>query len=114
VGILSDALAYQPKGFVRDAAEKQGLPVKIYGEYVEYARVSYQQPSGATTELSWTQFYNDTLAYESGKEAQLQYVSTVNTISEIPSVQKHSITNFPVFDLSRRRSPCAPQGLTNF
>jgi len=27
----------QPKGFVWDAAEKKGLGVKIYGEYVEYA-----------------------------------------------------------------------------
>jgi DNA-binding beta-propeller fold protein YncE len=94
-----DSLAYQPKGFVWDAAEKKGLPVKIYGEYVEYAGVSFKQPNGSTTEPSWTQFYNDTLAYESGKETQLQYVTTVNTISEIPSVQEHSLTHFPVFDL---------------
>ena len=94
-----DSLAYQPKGFVWDAAEKKGLPVKIYGEYVEYAGVSFKQPNGSTAEPSWNQFYNDTLAYESGKEPQLVYATTVNTISEIPSVQEHSLTHFPVFDL---------------
>ena len=94
-----DSLAYQPNGFVWDAAEKKGLSVKIYGEYVEYGGVSYKQPNGSTSEPSWNQFYNDTLAYESGAQKQLSYFSTVNTISEIPSVQKHSITNFPVFDL---------------
>jgi hypothetical protein len=36
-----DALAYQPKGFLWDAAEKKGLPVKIFGEFVEYAGVTF-------------------------------------------------------------------------
>jgi YVTN family beta-propeller protein len=94
-----DALAYQPKGFVWDAAEKKGLSVKIYGEYVEYAGVSFKQPNGSTTEPSWTQFYNDTLAYESGQESQLQYANTVNVISEIPSVQKYANPHFSPFDL---------------
>jgi DNA-binding beta-propeller fold protein YncE len=94
-----DSLAYQPKGFVWDAAEKKGLGVKIYGEYVEYAGVTFKQPNGSTTEPSWNQFYNDTLAYESGTQPQLTYATTVNTISEIPTVQKYSDTHFPVFDL---------------
>jgi YVTN family beta-propeller protein len=94
-----DALAYQPKGFVWDAAEKKGLSVKIYGEYVEYAGVTYKQPNGSTTEPSWQQFYNDTLAYENGKESQLQYATTVNVNSEIPSVHKHENPYFPPFDL---------------
>jgi YVTN family beta-propeller protein len=93
-----DSLAYQPKGFVWDAAEKKGLPVKIYGEYVEYAGLSYTQPSGATTEPSWNQFYNDTLAFESGQAKALTYATTVNTVSEIPSVQTHSVAHFPLFD----------------
>jgi YVTN family beta-propeller protein len=94
-----DSLAYQPKGFVWDAAEKKGLSVKIYGEYVEYAGVTFKQPNGATTEPSWNQFYNDTLAYESGQESQLVYANTVNVISEIPSVQKHADPHFSPFDL---------------
>ena len=94
-----DALAYQPTGFVWDAAEKKGLKVKIYGEYVEYAGLSYKQPNGSTSEPSWNQFYNDAVAYEAGQEPKLQFGTTINTISEIPSVQKHSVAHFPLFDL---------------
>jgi YVTN family beta-propeller protein len=94
-----DSLAYQPKGFVWDAAEKKGLSVKIYGEYVEYAGVTFKQPNGATTEPTWNQFYNDSLAFESGQESQLVYANTVNVISEIPSVQKHANPHFSPFDL---------------
>jgi YVTN family beta-propeller protein len=94
-----DALAYQPKGFLWDAAELKGLRVKLFGEYVEYAAVTYNNPDGTNTEPSWTQFYDDALAFESGKEAQLKYATTINTISEIPSVQNYSVPHFPVFDL---------------
>jgi len=94
-----DALAYQPNGFVWDAAEKKGLSVKIFGEYVEYAGVTYKQPNGSTSEPSWSQFYADSQAYESGAESQLYYGTTINTISEIPSVQNYSVAHFPLFDL---------------
>ena len=94
-----DALAYQPRGFVWDAAEKKGLPVKIYGEYVEYAGYTFNNPDGTNNEPSWTQFYNDALAFESGQENKLYYGTTVNTISEIPSVQKYHLPHFPPFDL---------------
>ena len=94
-----DALAYQPKGFMWDAAEAKGLPVKLFGEYVEYSSVTFNNPDGTNNEPSWTQFYNDSQAYESGQEPQLQYATTVNTISEIPSVQNYSVPHFPVFDL---------------
>jgi YVTN family beta-propeller protein len=93
-----DALAYQPKGFFWDAAEKLGLPVKIFGEYVEYAGYSFNTPGGA--EPSWSQFYADSQAYESGQESQLQYANAVNVISEIPSVQNYLIPTFPPFDLN--------------
>jgi len=94
-----DALAYQPKGFVWDAAERKGLSVKIFGEYVEYAGVTFTNPDGTNKEPSWQQFYNDTLAFESGQAAALKYASTVNVISEIPSVQKHANPHFSPFDL---------------
>ena len=93
-----DALAYQPTGFVWDAAELLGLPVKIFGEYVEYSSVTFNNPDGTTNEPTWTQFYNDALAFERGAETQLKYGTTVNTISEIPSVQNYSVPHFPVFD----------------
>jgi hypothetical protein len=94
-----DALVYQPKGFIWDAAEQKGLSVKIFGEYVEYAGLSYKQPNGSTSEPSWTQFYDDAMAYESGQETSLYYGTTINTISEIPSLQKVSVAHFPLFDL---------------
>ncbi|HEV2441656.1 MAG TPA: bifunctional YncE family protein/alkaline phosphatase family protein [Steroidobacteraceae bacterium] len=94
-----DSLAYQPKGFLWDAAEKKGLHVKIYGEYVEYGGNSFANPDGTTNEPSWEQFYNDAMAYEGGKESQLKYLTTINTISEIPSVQNYSVAHFPNFDL---------------
>jgi YVTN family beta-propeller protein len=94
-----DALAYQPKGFVWDAAEKLGLPVKIFGEYVEYTGYTKNNYAG-NPNPSWSDFYNDALAYESGQESQLQLFNAVNVISEIPTVQNRLIPNFPVFDLN--------------
>jgi hypothetical protein len=93
-----DALAYQPTGFVWDAAEKKGLSVKIFGEYVEYNGYTKNNYSG-NTNPSWTDFYNDALAYESGAETQLKLFNAVNVISEIPTVQSRLIPNFPPFDL---------------
>jgi len=42
-----DAMAYQPSGFLWDAAEKMGLPVKIFGEYVEYSAYTNAPSHGA-------------------------------------------------------------------
>jgi YVTN family beta-propeller protein len=94
-----DAMAYQPRGFLWDAAEKKGLSFKTYGEYVEYGGVHFTQPNGSTSEPSWTQWYNDALSFENGQESQLYYNTTYDTASEIPSVQNYSVPHFPVFDL---------------
>ena len=45
-GNAGDALAYQNKGFLFSEAAAKGLPVKIYGEYVEYD--TFLQPNGST------------------------------------------------------------------
>ncbi len=50
-----DALAYQNKGFLFSEAAAAGLPLKLYGEYVE--NDTFKQPNGKTTEPTWTQFY---------------------------------------------------------
>jgi YVTN family beta-propeller protein len=93
-----DALAYQPSGFLWDAAEKMGLPVKIFGEYVEYsAYTKNNDPNNPNP--SWSDFYNDAIAYETGQEQQLALFNAVNVISEIPTVQNKLIPNFPPFDL---------------
>jgi YVTN family beta-propeller protein len=96
-GNAGDALAYQKKGFLFSEASAAGLPVKFYGEYVE--NDTFKQPNGSTAEPTWSQFYNDALAFEAGKEPTLYYQNTVQAQSSIPAVANHLITNFPQFDL---------------
>jgi YVTN family beta-propeller protein len=96
-GNAGDALAYQNKGFLFSEAEAAGLPVKIYGEYVE--NDTFTQPSGSTGEPSWSQFYADSQKFESGGEPTLYFQNTVHAQSSIPAVYDHLITNFPQFDL---------------
>ena len=96
-GNAGDALAYQNKGFLFSEASAAGLPVKIYGEYVE--NDTFQQPNGSTKEPTWSQFYTDSQNFESGAEKTLYYQNTVQAQSSLPAVSNHLITNFPQFDL---------------
>ena len=92
-----DALAYQTKGFLFSEAAAAGLPLKIYGEYVE--NDTFKQPNGKTTEPTWSQFYNDSRRFERGKEKTLYFQNTVQAESSVPAVYDHLIKNFPQFDL---------------
>jgi YVTN family beta-propeller protein len=96
-GNAGDALAYQNKGFLFSEAAAAGLPVKIYGEYVE--NDTFKQPNGSTSEPSWSQFYADSQKFEAGLEKTLYYQNTVQAESSIPAVYDHLIKNFPQFDL---------------
>src|SRR5580692_8582911 len=96
-GNAGDALAYQNKGFLFSEASAAGLPVKIYGEYVE--NDTFKQPNGSTTEPSWKQFFADSKRFEAGKEKTLYYQNTVQAESSVPAVSNHLIKNFPQFDL---------------
>jgi len=96
-GNMGDALAYQGKGFLFSEAADRGLPVKIYGEAVE--NDTFKQPSGSTSEPSWSQFYADSKKFEAGLEKTLFYQNTVQAQSSVPAVSDHLITNFPQFDL---------------
>lgn len=96
-GSAGDALAYQNKGFLFSEAAAKGLPVKIYGEYVE--NDTYKQPSGSTSEPSWSQFYADSQKFEGGLEKTLFYGNTIQAYSSLPAVADHLVTNFPLFDL---------------
>ncbi len=96
-GNAGDALAYQKKGFLFSEASAAGLPVKIYGEYVE--NDTFKQPNGSTKEPSWSQFYADTKRFEEGREKTLFYQNTIHAQSSIPAVYDHLVTNFPQFDL---------------
>jgi YVTN family beta-propeller protein len=97
-GNAGDALAYQKKGFLFSEAAAAGLPVKIYGEYVEYD--TYLQPDGTTTEPSWSDFYADSQAFEAGTEPTLKYQNTIQAHASVPAVSNHLIGNFPIFDLN--------------
>ncbi|MGA9509066.1 MAG: bifunctional YncE family protein/alkaline phosphatase family protein [Candidatus Sulfotelmatobacter sp.] len=96
-GNAGDALAYQNKGFLFSEAAAIGLPVKIYGEYVE--NDTFLQPTGSTSEPSWSEFYTDAQNFEAGKEKTLYYQNTVQAQSSLPAVYNHLIKNFPQFDL---------------
>jgi YVTN family beta-propeller protein len=110
-----DAIAYQEKGHLWDAAARAGVSVKNYGEYIEYNTFTVPGcklsdiPAGYTTaapfivsdscEPTWTQFYNDTLEYEAGKESQLQYYNIIGSVTPLPSLNKVTVQNYPQFDL---------------
>jgi len=96
-GNAGDALAYHNKGFLFSEAAAAGLPVKIYGEYVEYD--TFLQPNGSTNEPSWTAFYQDAQKFEAGLETTLFYQNTIQAHSSVPAVSNHLIPNFPIFDL---------------
>jgi YVTN family beta-propeller protein len=105
-GNAGDALAYQNKGFLFSEAAAAGLPLKIYGEYVE--NDTFLQPNGSTNEPSWSQFYADSQCFEGGPdcgppgtpgETTLYYQNTVQAESSLPAVYLHLIKNFPQFDL---------------
>jgi len=113
-----DAIAYQKAGHLWDVAAKQGVSFKNYGEYIEYN--TFNPPQGCkpnnlytgttppaplpfifsgSCEPLWIDFYNDTLAYESGKEKQLYNYNTVGSESPLPNLINNTVQNYPQFDL---------------
>jgi YVTN family beta-propeller protein len=102
-GNAGDALAYTTKGFLFSEAEAAGLSVKLYGESVE--NDTFNNPNGTQNEPSWSQFYNDALAFEAAfditkaQNPTLYYQNTVQAQSSVPAVYNHLIKNFPQFDL---------------
>ncbi len=117
-----DALAYQNKGHLWDAAAKAHVTVKNYGEYIEYNTFTVPGCTASndtqddtyngtvpptplpftisnSCEPTWTQFYNDTLEYESGKEPQLQYYNAIGSVTPLPNLFKVTVQNYPQFDL---------------
>ncbi len=118
-----DAIAYQKTGHLWDVAAAAGVTVKNYGEYVEsntftvpgctpnnMTQANSYNGAGSTPvtlpfvvsdscEPSWTQFYNDTLEYESGNETQLQYYNSIGSVTPLPNLYDITVQNYPQFDL---------------
>ena len=108
-GNAGDALAYQKKGFLFSEAEAAGLPVKIYGEYIENDLYLQSDGSyGPSGEPSWSQFYADSQCFEGGPacaapgtpgEKTLFYQNEILAQSSLPAVHDYMVPNFPYFDL---------------
>ncbi len=108
-----DAIAYQKKGHLWDAAAKTGVTFKNYGEYIEYNTFTVPGCTATSTEYlyplipgfsgschpTWSQFYADTQAYESNAEKQLQFYKTVGSHSPLPNLIDNTVQNYPQFDL---------------
>jgi len=109
-----DALAYQKAGHLWDQAAKAGVSFKNYGEYIEYntfnvpgctpnniyaGSIPLPFTLSDSCEPSWTDFYNDTLEYENGKEHQLQYYNDIGSVSPLPNLINHTVQSYPQFDL---------------
>ncbi len=120
-----DAIAYQPKGNLYNAAAKVGITVKNYGEYIEentfnVAGCTATENTGSC-EPSWQQFYRDTQCFDEktfgsnpsyalpqpsdcqapgvSGETSLYYQNTIGSYSPLPDVMKPTVQNYPQFDL---------------
>jgi YVTN family beta-propeller protein len=108
-----DTIAYQKSGHLWDQAAKAGVSFKNFGEYVEWNQFFVPDCTASSTEYlyplipgfsgschpTWTQYYNDTLAYESKEEPQLKYWTSVSSKSPLPNLIKNTVQNYPQFDL---------------
>ena len=97
-GNAGDALAYQNKGFLFSEAAAAGLPVKIYGEYVE--NDTFLQPNGSTSEPSWSRLLQRRAEVRgwAGDDAVLSEHGPGSSPLSRPCTN-HLIKNFPQFDL---------------
>ncbi|MFZ0970984.1 MAG: bifunctional YncE family protein/alkaline phosphatase family protein [Solirubrobacteraceae bacterium] len=96
-----DALAYQRDGFLWNAAEKAGLNVQNFGEYIYNP---YSLPSGAP---EWDQWYAESQWLENpaplaqkGPEPISNPCQYTRAQSDIPSLQAITDPCFPNFQLS--------------
>ncbi|HEV2373554.1 MAG TPA: bifunctional YncE family protein/alkaline phosphatase family protein [Streptosporangiaceae bacterium] len=89
----ADALAYQRDGFLWNAAEAAGQTVKSYGEYNNFLTQLNPVPS-------WSQYYQDSQIMEGQASGPLPVPpSSVNSYSDIPSLNAITDHQYPIFDL---------------
>jgi YVTN family beta-propeller protein len=97
-----DALAYQRDGFLWNAAEKAGLSVQNFGEYI-YNPYSLPATGQNGVSLDWDQWYAESQWLEDGQKGAepisnpCQYTRTQ---SDIPSLQAITDPCFPNFQLA--------------
>ncbi len=91
-----DSLAYQRDGFLWNAAEKAGLSVQNFGEYMYNP---YNLPADTP---SWDDFYQESRWLQDGHQGPEPIANPcqyVKTSSDIPSLQAITKTCFPNFQL---------------
>ncbi len=92
-----DALAYQRDGFLWNAAEKAGLSVQNFGEYI------HDPFSLAQNAPDWDQWYAESQWLEHGQKGPEPISNPcqwVRAEADIPSLQKITEACFPNFQLS--------------
>jgi YVTN family beta-propeller protein len=92
-----DSLAYQRDGFLWNAAEKAGLSVQNFGEYI------HDPFSLAANAPVWNQWYAESQWLENGKKGSEPISNPcqwVRAQADIPSLQKITEPCFPNFQLS--------------
>jgi YVTN family beta-propeller protein len=88
-----DSLAYTPTGFLWMNALRNGVSVRMYGEY------AYQFNGPKDQYGNWTSWYNDSLIFEGKKSGNLHApLGTFRAASDVPSVDKLLNRDFPPFD----------------
>ena len=84
-GNAGDALAYRKKGFLFSEAAAAGLPVKIYGEYVEYDTLQTAERVDRRAELE--RFLRRLEELRGRAEKTLYYQNTIRQHASVPAVQ---------------------------
>jgi YVTN family beta-propeller protein len=88
-----DALAYQRDGFLWNAAAAAGDTSEAYGEYNNF--INQQAPTP-----SWSDYYTDSQILEGKASGRLPVPeSSVDTYSDIPSLNAIDDHEYPAFDL---------------
>ena len=97
-GNSNDALTYTQKGFLWTAALKQGLSVKMYGEWSGGYTIA---PKSNGSAYSWADFYNTSLYKETGgQQGSMAVPDNSDTESAtIPSVEAVLDAHYPSFNL---------------
>ncbi|HEY6887616.1 MAG TPA: bifunctional YncE family protein/alkaline phosphatase family protein [Solirubrobacter sp.] len=85
-----DPLAYQPDGFLWNAAQRAGNTVRNYGEYESHINLPSPTPS-------WNDWWHDSLVME-GKIPGPLRISSSKSYSDVPSLNDISNPAFPMFD----------------
>jgi YVTN family beta-propeller protein len=90
----ADALAYQPSGFIWNAAKAAGRSVQDFGEYENFQNLPL------TGYPTWRQWYQDSLILEGKAHGPLPIpVDKYTSWSDILSVNSIDYPNFPTFNL---------------